>query len=348
MKKLNLKILAAALVPALFYLTKNCNKIMKKSSSKILTAALLPVLLLGLLSAQNAPASIGESFAVNINNCSITKDGLIVNIGDVYFRMVDVQGGTFTMGCTYEQKGNGLYSCYGNTQDTHKVKLSKSYYIGETEVTQKLWLTVMGSFPKGQDKGSGDDYPVYYVTWDDIVGAFDSYTVYGSYTVNGITYYENGFCYKLSELVNGGTVPADPRKCFRLPTEAEWEYAARGGNKSRNTVFSGSNTLDSVAWCMHNSSNETHQVKTKRPNELGIYDLSGNVCEWCSDCYYNYYYDNSPFVDPVCLFCSNLYRVRRGGGWNDDDLDSRVYKRGSDTYSRRYDYIGFRVVRSAL
>ena len=148
----------------------------------------------------------------------------------VSFTMIPVEGGTFTMGATSEMTEPFYWE-----EPTHQVTLS-SYYIGETEVTQALWKAVMGSNPS---EFKGDDLPVEYVSWDDC----------------------QTFISKLSALTG---------KNFRLPTEAEWEFAARGGNQSRHTQYSGSSRIDDVAWYEDNSGGKTHPVKTKQPNELGI------------------------------------------------------------------------------
>ena len=164
----------------------------------------------------------------------------------VSFTMIPVEGGTFTMGATSEMEDPG-----DNEKPTHQVTLS-SYYIGETEVTQALWKAVMGSNPS---HFKGDNLPVEYVSWDDC----------------------QTFIRKLNALTD---------KRFRLPTEAEWEFAARGGNQSRHTQYSGSSRIDDVAWYGGgNIKDGAHPVKTKQPNELGIYDMSGNVWEWCQDWY---------------------------------------------------------------
>src|SRR5574344_679325 len=193
----------------------------------------------------------------------------------VPFEMVRVQGGTFTMGCTSEQGGD----CYDdNEKPAHRVTLS-DYYIGETEVTQALWQAVMGSNPS-YFKGSA--LPVETVSWDDC----------------------QTFITKLNQLTG---------KTFRLPTEAEWEYAARGGNQSKGYKYSGSNTIDDVAWYYDNSGSKTHTVGTKQANELGIYDMSGNVWEWCSDWYDSY--GSSSQTNPTGA-ASGSYGVLRGGSWN--------------------------------
>ena len=197
-------------------------------------------------------------------------------VGGVTFTMVHVQGGTFTMGCTSEQGGD----CWDDEKPAHSVTLS-DYYIGETEVTQALWRAVMGSNPS---YWKGDNLPVEKVSWDDC----------------------QTFVRKLNQMTG---------KTFRLPTEAEWEYAARGGNKSLGYKYSGSNTLSSVAWYDGNSSNNTHPVKGKQPNELGLYDMSGNVWEWCQDRYGSY--NSSSQTNPAGA-SSGSYRVCRGGSWIDN------------------------------
>ena len=146
----------------------------------------------------------------------------------------------------------------------HKVTISKDYYMGETPVTQALWQAVMGDNPS---EFKGDNNPVENVSWNDC----------------------QEFINKLNRLTG--------RK-FRLPTEAEWEFAARGGNKSNHTQYAGSSDIDEVAWCKSNSGGKTHPVAQKKPNELGLYDMSGNVREWCNDRYDADYYAKSPSTDP--------------------------------------------------
>ena len=132
-------------------------------------------------------------------------------------------------------------------------------------------------------------------------------------------------------------------KNFRLPTEAEWEYAARGGNKSKGYKYSGSNTVGDVAWYDSNSSSRTHDVKTKQANELGIYDMSGNVYEWCQDRYGSNYYSSSPETNPTGP-TSGSSRVLRGGCWDFIARSCRVSDRGSGIPDFRYNYIGFRLI----
>ena len=187
--------------------------------------------------------------------------------------MIRVEGGTFTMGATSEQGRDAN----DDEKPAHQVTLS-SYYMGETEVTQALWQAVMGSNPS---RLKGDNRPVEMVSWEDC----------------------KTFISKLNSLTG---------KNFRLPTEAEWEYAARGGNKSQGYKYSGSNNLGHVAWYDGNSGDESHPVKTKSPNELGLYDMSGNVWEWCQDRYGSY--SSSSQTDPIGA-SSGSPRVYRGGAW---------------------------------
>ena len=224
-------------------------------------------------------------------------------VNGVSFDMIAVEGGTFTMGATAEQASDA----YSDEKPTHQVTLS-SYYIGKTEVTQELWQAVMGSNPSGF---SGANLPVEKVSWEDC----------------------QIFIAILNELTG---------KYFRLPTEAEWEYAARGGSKSQGYKYSGSNTVDDVAWYPSNSSSKTHPVATKAPNELGIYDMSGNVLEWCSDWYSSSYYSSSSQYNPTGP-ASGSRRVYRGGSWGSSARLCRVSYRDYNGPSYRFYNLGLRL-----
>ncbi len=221
---------------------------------------------------------------------------------DINIEMVYVEGGTFTMGCTSEQGGD----CYNDEKSTHQVTIS-SFYIGKYEVTQAQWKEIMGSNP-GSFKG--DNLPVENVSWNDV----------------------QEFIRKLN---------AKTGKTYRLPTEAEWEFAARGGNQSRHYQYSGSNTLGDVAWYYDNSGSKTHAVGSKRPNELGIYDMSGNVWEWCSDWYGDY--SSGSQTNPKGPN-SGSSRMYRGGSWYGSAEFCRVANRGYYDPDFRYCSIGFRLV----
>ena len=190
--------------------------------------------------------------------------------------MVKVEAGTFMMGATSE-----MQDPWNDEKPVHQVTLTNDYYMGKYEVTQSLWQTVMGSNPSNF---KGDNLPVERVSWND----------------------SQEFINKLNSMTG--------RK-FRLPTEAEWEYAARGGKKSRGYQYSGSRKISDVAWYRYNSRSKTHPVGTKLVNELGIYDMSGNVCEWCQDWYGPY--SNSSQTNPTGADSGNG-RVCRGGSWNYD------------------------------
>ena len=224
----------------------------------------------------------------------------------VEFTMIAVEGGTFTMGATPEQ-GSDAES---DEKPTHQVTLS-SYYIGETEVTQALWEAVMGNNPSSF---KGGNLPVEQVSWYDC----------------------QEFIKKLNVLTG---------KNFRLPTEAEWEFAARGGNKSRGYKYSGGNNVYDVAWCKYNSDGRTHIVKTKQVNELGIYDMSGNVLEWCQDWYGKYSSDAQ--TNPMAATATEAYRVYRGGSWFGNAWSCRSSYRYYIKPGDRYSFLGFRLALSA-
>ena len=230
------------------------------------------------------------------------RSGLYVTAAGVEIAMVFVEGGTFTMGATSEQ-GSDAGS---DESPTHQVTLS-SFMIGKYEVTQALWTAVMGSNPS---YFKGDDLPVEYVSWTDC----------------------QSFITSLNSLTGLN---------FRLPTEAEWEYAARGGNKSMGYKYSGSNNIDDVAWYTSNSSSKTHAVGTKQPNELGLYDMSGNVWEWCSDWYGSY--SSTSQTNPTGA-TSGTFRVYRGGSWNYSARYCRVSNRNYDSPGGTSGFLGLRLV----
>ena len=215
--------------------------------------------------------------------------------------MIYVEGGTFTMGATSEQ-GNDAYS---DEKPAHQVTLS-SFSIGRYEVTQEEWEAVMGSNPS---KFKGAKLPVEKVSWDDC----------------------QAFIRKLNQLTG---------KKFRLPTEAEWEYAARGGNKSIGYKYAGGNNLGSVAWYKDNSNGKTHEVGQKQPNELGLYDMSGNVWEWCQD--WRGDYSSSSQTNPAGP-STGSDRVDRGGSWIYYAGSCRVSRRSHCTPGIRRDDLGFRL-----
>ena len=257
----------------------------------------------------------------NSDNITIpVKDGISID-------MVRVEAGTFTMGATAEMKDpydgekptdrSAAYDLlqlakkyqYDGEKPTHRVTLTNDYYIGKYEVTQALWQAVMGNNPS---KLKGKNLPVENVSWDDC----------------------QEFISKLNRITG---------KMFRLPTEAEWEYAARGGKKCRGYQYSGSNNLSDVAWYYDNSGYKTHAVGTKQPNELGIYDMSGNVWEWCQD--WDGAYSSSSQVNPTGAN-SGSCRVFRGGCWFSDARFCRSSCRNSSSPDHRSCCLGLRLVLS--
>ena len=238
----------------------------------------------------------------------------------VNFEMIFVEGSTFVMGCTSEQG-----ACDNDETPTISVNLS-DFYIGKYLVTQKLWQAVMGTTIKQQRDlagngllvGKGDKFPMYYINYEEC----------------------EAFCAKLNTLL-AKQLPEGYAFC--LPTEPQWEYAARGGTKSKGYRYSGSDDMDEVGWYNGNSGSRTHEVGTKTKNELGIYDMSGNVWEWCQDWHRSYgsnSQSNPKDSNPI------LFRVLRGGGWNNNASRCRVANRGNDYPIHRSGTYGFRLVLS--
>ena len=216
----------------------------------------------------------------------VAEDNIIEESNDL---TITANGVSFVMkrvaGGTF-QMGSDDSEAYSDEKPVHSVTVS-TFYMGETEVTQALWKAVMGSNPSNW---KGDNLPVEMVSWNDC----------------------QEFIRKLNSLTG---------RSFRLPTEAEWEYAARGGSRSGGTKYAGSSSIGSVAWYTDNSASKTHAVKGKSPNELGLYDMSGNVWEWCSD--WKGSYGSGSQTNPKGP-SSGSHRVLRGGSWRSNARDCRV------------------------
>ena len=240
----------------------------------------------------------------------------------VSFEMIFVDSGTFLMGCSDESK-----ECHSNEIPAHKVTLS-NFYMGKYEVTQKLWYAVMGITIEQQHKlastvsifSEGDDLPIYYINHNECVE----------------------FCAKLNKLLSN-QLPKGYK--FRIPTEAQWEYAARGGNKSEGYKYSGSNSIDEVAWYSENSGKKTHEVGTKAANELGIYDMSGNVYEWCRDGNNNYL--DTAATNPMYYNTNSVYVMRGGGIFESPPRLCRVCFRTSFNGIMRLGNVGLRICLSS-
>ena len=239
------------------------------------------------------------------------------------YEMVWIPAGSFTMGSPSSEPGRD------DDEVQHEVRLTRGFWMGTTEVTQGLWQSVTGSNPS-YFSNCGANCPVEQVSWYDAVKF-----------ANALSEREGlEACY----VVNGERV-SWPRgfECegYRLPTEAEWEYAGRAGE---GYLYAGSNELDSVAWTLGNSGEQTHPVAQKRPNGWGLYDMTGNVWEWTWDWYGSY--ANTDATDPVGPNTGSD-RVGRGGSWNDDPRDARLADRGRSTPSVRLFNLGLRLLRSS-
>ena len=216
------------------------------------------------------------------------------------------------MGCS----ASAFYNCNSNENPTHQVTISKAFYLGKTEVTQAQWQATMGSNPSYfQNSSDSPSRPVEQVSWNDIAG-FN--------TATGL----------------------------RLPSEAEWEYACRGNTTTAFHSMPGypngtndDNLLGNIAWYSSNSGDTTHAVTGKAANAFGMYDMSGNVYEWCNDWYGSTYYSTSPSMDPAGP-SSGSYRVLRGGYWNNISIYCRSSSRDINDPDNRFSSVGFRVART--
>lgn len=232
-------------------------------------------------------------------------------ISEIESNMITVTGGSFMMGCTKEQTGKGDWDCDENEMPIHSVTIS-DFRMSKYELTQAQWMAVMGSNPSAFN--GCDKCPVESISWNEV----------------------QEFIRKLNEITG---------LRFRLPTEAEWEFAARGGTKSKGYRYSGSNNLDDVGWAGEYCENKTYLVGQKLPNEIGLFDMTGNVGECCSDWYQDNYYFLGEQVDPTGPE-EGYYRIVRGGSFRVNDWGSRLSNRGLVSPSDRYPVYGFRLAQS--
>ncbi|MDR3012570.1 MAG: formylglycine-generating enzyme family protein [Chitinispirillales bacterium] len=259
---------------------------------------------------------IAVTAAVIIVGCGdgrASGDIIMLPAGDTVFEMVFVQRGSFKMGCTERHESD----CWSFEKPAHRVTITNGFYISKYPITQAQWTAVMGANPSwfnfSRTGADMDSHPVENVSWDDV----------------------QEFILRLNEMSG---------KFYRLPTEAEWEFAARGGVKSRGYVYAGSNDVDKVAWWPGNSDNTTHPVGAKAANELGIYDMSGNVWEWVSDWYGNYTEKakTNPTGPPT-----GSDRVIRSGSWTGGGAGGcRVSSRLRGAPDFRTGGLGFRLALS--
>jgi formylglycine-generating enzyme required for sulfatase activity len=242
-------------------------------------------------------------------NVEVEDGSTVIRVGDVAFRMLQVAGGTFNMGC---DRPNDIKHSYDADKPVHQVTVD-TFYMSQYEVTQALWMAVMDNNPSRWQ--GNDSLPVEQVSY---IAA-------------------QTFIARLSQMTGYR---------FRLPTEAEWEFAARGGVKSNGTIFPGTaKNLNDVGWYCVNSENITHPVGRKLPNELGLYDMAGNVLEWCSDWYGSY--TESPQVNPRGPRQGDS-RIQRGGCINSPSWGCAVSDRNWYLPDRGYGFCGFRLVLDSI
>lgn len=284
---------------------------MSKNIIRLSLVALLAVGAIFAVACKKDTATTNEPNTPGTNdNGGQTEPSRTFTVNGVSFTMVRVEGGTFYMGAQDDDPNGPNYDAnsYSNEWPAHMVTLG-DYYIAETECTQALWMAVMGSNPSAMQ--------------DDPMNPVESMSFFET----------EDFLMRLSMLTG---------EDFRLPTEAEWEYAARGGKNSRGYKYSGSNNVDSVAWTATSALGFTHMVGELFPNELGLYDMSGNVLEVCSDFYG--YYGSEPQTDPQGPSGGSMH-VGRGGSWCADGYYARITNRNG-TDPNGGSALGFRIAMS--
>ena len=246
--------------------------------------------------------------------------------------MVYVEGGTFTMGSSKKDP-----KAEKDEFDAREVTVS-SFDMSKFEVTVYEWSNFIKEnknmkMPPAQKWGLNNDFPITNVTWEDAI-----------WFCNWLS--KKNFLEPVYSIKNGQIHCDFDKSGFRLPTEAEWEFAAKGGNLSKGTIYSGNNNLDITAWYGKNSNKSPKTVGTKIPNELGLYDMTGNVWEWCWDNYNEYYYSYGESVNPTGPE-KGLNRSLRGGSWDTMDPYLRIANRSNVNQKDSNGYYGVRVVKKA-
>ncbi len=260
----------------------------------------------------SADDALGDDLGglVVINNKSKARASDIERVVTRLLRnMVQVDGGVFTMGCMSGRDGTG----FGDEYPAHQALLS-AFYISRYQLTQGEWETIMGNNPS---KFKGNRLPVTNISWHDC----------------------QNFILRLNQYSG---------KTFRLPTEAEWEYAARGGRLGRNTLYAGSDRLDDVGWYDANAHSAPHEVGLLTPNELGLFDMTGNVHEWCADTFYRYSANVSGYEEDPIHHEGSLRRMTRGGSWLNGAGFMRIAQRCAENADMRNSTIGLRLAMSSM
>ena len=285
--------------------------------------------------------------------CEVCGETVTKELQPVPEGFVLVKAGTFQMGSNYDRDNN---------KPVHEVTITKPFYMGKYEVTQAEYekYCSYGSISPSSSKGDGDNYPAYYVSWYDALVYCNKRSI-----AEGLTP-----CYSIKDSTNPeewGELPTawdDPLRdtwdvatCdfnangYRLPTEAEWEYAARAGDNTVDSLtYSGTsdvNKLGDYAWYYDNLNGTTHEVGTKKANAFGLYDMSGNVYEWCWNWLTSEYDENTEGGDNTTGSSAGSFRVCRGGGWIDGSGGCTVSFRLENSPGSRGSFLGFRVVRAS-